>query len=319
MLDTTNNNSRQSVWFDDLDVAAAPTDENVSATLPDPVVDRGGSGADEPLDSGHQEPLSSAVDQGQAPSMAARNSDGDTAEVLGDDRGHQPGSADQPRQHRPHVVGDGARRPHARILGDRVADLVRSATRWVSIHRGGVAVAGAALLVVAGVLAAVIGVLSSLDDDAPRPALPAAADRATGWCVDGVDGAGDTTTGRGVIEAFQYRYYVDRDASSALQLTTPQAGLSAQALEQAIGGVAAGVTHCVRITDTTTPNVYRVVVAERSAAGVIRAWAPQLVSVANVAAANADPQWRITDTRPAGTTTTTSAPAMTTTTERAVR
>ncbi|MGW1742103.1 hypothetical protein ACWCPQ_25245 [Nocardia sp. NPDC001965] len=56
----------------------------------------------------------------------------------------------------------------------------------------------------------------------------------------------------GVIAAFEYAYYRHRDASAALRLVAPEAGIRPDALAAGIASIPAGTRHCVAITPLAT-------------------------------------------------------------------
>ncbi|WP_157184038.1 hypothetical protein [Nocardia takedensis] len=62
------------------------------------------------------------------------------------------------------------------------------------------------------------------------------------------DGPGETRSGVGVIAAFEYRYYVLRDAAAALAVVAPEAGLVEPVLAEGIASIPAGTRHCVAVT-----------------------------------------------------------------------
>ncbi|WP_157978714.1 MULTISPECIES: hypothetical protein [Nocardia] len=62
------------------------------------------------------------------------------------------------------------------------------------------------------------------------------------------DGAGDPHTVTGVIAAFDYAYYRQRDAATALGLVSVEAGLVLESLSAGIASIPEGSTHCVAIT-----------------------------------------------------------------------
>ncbi|HJE91595.1 MAG TPA: hypothetical protein K8V11_11380 [Dietzia timorensis] len=63
------------------------------------------------------------------------------------------------------------------------------------------------------------------------------------------NGAGDRLSPVGVVAAFEYAYYVEKDPIRALELTTEEAGLDPARLNaEGIGALPEGTTHCVEAT-----------------------------------------------------------------------
>ncbi|WP_405180772.1 hypothetical protein OG225_06100 [Nocardia sp. NBC_01377] len=62
------------------------------------------------------------------------------------------------------------------------------------------------------------------------------------------DGTADPHTVTGVIAAFDYAYYRQRDAATALGLVSAEAGLILESLAAGIASIPEGTTHCVAIT-----------------------------------------------------------------------
>ncbi|WP_216918059.1 hypothetical protein [Nocardia noduli] len=62
------------------------------------------------------------------------------------------------------------------------------------------------------------------------------------------DGPGEPHTVTGVIAAFDYAYYRQRDAAAALALVSGEAGLALESLADGIASIPNGTTHCVAIT-----------------------------------------------------------------------
>lgn len=140
-------------------------------------------------------------------------------------------------------------------------------------------VAAAVLAVAVGGAAVVFG---GSDDggEVAAPPLPSSAKtagptiaEAPAWCspssVDGKvvgNGAGDQTSGPGLIQAFDYAYYVRRDAAKVSSMYfTPQ---PLPPLQQSIDMAAAlGTEHCLTITPTANANVFDVQLRLRTAAG----------------------------------------------------
>lgn len=146
--------------------------------------------------------------------------------------------------------------------------------QWVRAHR---LVVGAVTVVVIGLVVAVV--VSALHGNgsspstasAPTPAPPtSAATAAAPDCPSQTEGAvttgrdaGDTSSGPGVIKAFEYAYYVRRDGAAARSLVTPTATFSTAAQIQA--GIDSkldpATIHCVTITDRGT-GLYAVAITE---------------------------------------------------------
>ncbi|MRH92959.1 hypothetical protein GFY24_37025 [Nocardia sp. SYP-A9097] len=74
------------------------------------------------------------------------------------------------------------------------------------------------------------------------------------------EGIGDTSSVAGVIAAFEYAYYRQRSADTAIRLLAPDAGIALEPLAAGIASVPVGTTHCVAITPIadTTVNVHLV-------------------------------------------------------------
>jgi hypothetical protein len=70
-------------------------------------------------------------------------------------------------------------------------------------------------------------------------------------------GAGDPTNGVGLIQAFDYAYYVQRDgAKVASMMVTPNPVSTIQASINEAAAI--GTEHCLTITPTANPNVFDV-------------------------------------------------------------
>lgn len=135
-------------------------------------------------------------------------------------------------------------------------------------------VRGAAVAVAAVVIGAAIAALSSSSDDAGPPAAtgasitvgPTVATTAVAptWCENSSTGgkvigrgAGDPTNGVGLIQAFDYAYYVQRDgAKVASMMVTPNPVSTIQASINEAAAI--GTEHCLTITPTANPNVFDV-------------------------------------------------------------
>lgn len=89
----------------------------------------------------------------------------------------------------------------------------------------------------------------------PAPLLPESVS-ATAACESSVDGpittgngAGEPTSTPGAVLAFQYGYYVQRDADAALKAVATDGIVGdTKALQKGIDAVPEGTTHCVSIT-----------------------------------------------------------------------
>ncbi|AEF43098.1 hypothetical protein [Hoyosella subflava] len=96
----------------------------------------------------------------------------------------------------------------------------------------------------------------------PEPA-PEPEEEFTPWCAPETteyslvsNGPGDPRTPVGVILAFQYAYYTDRDAARAASLMNPER--SVEQLQAGIGEVPRGTDHCVTVSTTDRPQVFEV-------------------------------------------------------------
>lgn len=144
-------------------------------------------------------------------------------------------------------------------------------------------VGGAAAAVLA-VVAGTVVVLASSDDsgDVAVPPLPsstqsaensAAAASEESWCQGSTmngqvigRGPGDLTTGPGLIQAFDYAYYVERDAAKVTSMyVNPNPVGPIQASIDA--AAALGTEHCLTIAPTPNPNVFDVQLRLRTEAG----------------------------------------------------
>ncbi|GAA5104917.1 hypothetical protein [Nocardia iowensis] len=140
----------------------------------------------------------------------------------------------------------------------------RSGYRWLWT---GFAVALTTTIVGIGIL------VTSGDQDTPEAlptetaAPPTSRGTPSGSACTGLSGeivtdsAGDTHSTVGVIAAWEYAYYVQRSAESALALVAPEAGLVGEALAAGIASIPLGTTHCVAINpiaDSTAAEVHLV-------------------------------------------------------------
>lgn len=97
---------------------------------------------------------------------------------------------------------------------------------------------------------------SAMDSFLPSPSSSMAAADPQNTCPAGVNGSvttgngpGDQTSGPGVIQAFQWAYYVSRDAAEAKAVTASSAALSVNEMQEFIDQRPAGTTHCLVMTD----------------------------------------------------------------------
>jgi hypothetical protein len=143
-------------------------------------------------------------------------------------------------------------------------------------------IGGAAAAVVA-VIAGTVAVFASSDDagDLAVPPLPSSTQAAENtaapgeetWCPDSTKngkiigrGPGDLTTGPGLIQAFDYAYYVERDAAKVTSMyVNPNPVGPIQASIDA--AAALGTEHCLTIEPTANPNVFDVQLRLRTEAG----------------------------------------------------
>ncbi|WP_157126481.1 hypothetical protein [Nocardia mikamii] len=122
----------------------------------------------------------------------------------------------------------------------------------------------AALAALAAVTAGVLAITHTGDEDSPHAARvsatagpPATTTAASGPCA-GLSGAvvttrgGKTDTIAGIIATFEADYYTERSAAKAIQLVTPETGITEQGLADGIASIPTGTTHCVAITPLTT-------------------------------------------------------------------
>lgn len=161
--------------------------------------------------------------------------------------------------------------------------------------RVGLSVAAAAAAAVGvGVLIASLGPagpdqageVPPLPSSQPTPRSTAAAPAPAPWCqamaspVKTVGrGPGDLATGPGLIQAFDYAYYVERDAAKvASMMLQPNPIPQIQAGIDAAGK--AGTEHCVTITPAALPNVFDVALLLRSN-GEVDGVVKQLITLAD--------------------------------------
>jgi hypothetical protein len=122
----------------------------------------------------------------------------------------------------------------------------------------------AALAALAAVTVGVLAATHTSGENRPHTARvsatagpPATTTAASGPCT-GLSGAvvttraGKTDTIAGVIATFEADYYIERSAAKAIQLVTPETGITEQGLADGIASIPIGTTHCVAITPLTT-------------------------------------------------------------------
>lgn len=161
---------------------------------------------------------------------------------------------------------------------------------WVLFGAG-----AAALAVVAGTVV----VLGSSDNstDVAVPPLPSSvrfvgpsvAANEPAWCESSTGGGkivgrgpGDRTSGPGLIQAFDYAYYVERDgATVASMMLTPNPVGTIQASIDA--AAATGAAHCLTIAATPNPNAFDVQLLLRTDSGS-ESTIPQRITVADAGA-----------------------------------
>lgn len=178
------------------------------------------------------------------------------------------------RPHRPTVPGDEpVKRSVTATDPTEVPSLVaKKANPWI--------VGGAAVTVLAVAVAAAVTFLSTESTDTAVPPLPeseptttattATVAAATQWCADATNGtqivgrgAGDQSTGPGLIQAFDHAYYVAHDGAkvASLMVTADPA-----AIQKAIDALPANTEHCLAISPTPDPNVFDVALTLRTSA-----------------------------------------------------
>lgn len=113
----------------------------------------------------------------------------------------------------------------------------------------------------------------------PTPAAPAACAEKTENGVVTSAGPGGNTSGPGVIEAFQYGFYVLRDAVKAREVVAPDARVTPVAdIQAGINATPVGTTHCLTITPREN-GVYAVALTQTEPGGTPVTWY-QLVTTA---------------------------------------
>lgn len=119
--------------------------------------------------------------------------------------------------------------------------------------------------VVAAGVAVAIGATVFGGGNDPAPAAP------TGHQFDTFtsSGPGDVTSGPGVIEAYDYAYYVyPRNATAALRYWSPDAGIDADKLQVDIDKTDRKIRHRLDITETRDPVVYNALLTLTTPDGV---------------------------------------------------
>lgn len=153
--------------------------------------------------------------------------------------------------------------------------------------------AAAVLAVVAGT--AVVSLGSSDDADVAVPPLPSSVQAAghsaavePAWCESSSGpgkitgrGPGDLTSGPGLIQAFDYAYYVEHDGAkvASMMLTPNPVGTIQASIDAA---AATGAAHCLTIAATPNPNVFDVQLLLRTDSGS-ESSIPQRITVADSA------------------------------------
>ncbi|MFD9663416.1 hypothetical protein ACFWAY_17595 [Rhodococcus sp. NPDC059968] len=158
---------------------------------------------------------------------------------------------------------------------------------WVIVGAG-----AAALAVVAGTVV----VLGSSDNstDVAVPPLPSSVQAAgpsvaadePAWCESSTGGGkivgrgpGDRTNGPGLIQEFDYAYYVERDGAkvASMMLTPNPVGTIQASIDAA---AATGAAHCLTIAATPNPNAFDVQLLLRTDSGS-ESTIPQRITVAD--------------------------------------
>lgn len=168
----------------------------------------------------------------------------------------------------PRAATSGGFSSAARRVGDGVTGMAGGARRGVSSRRGRrIAIATGFIGIFAAVVVVGVMALFGGSSDSPSPTAipaqntpavsaaptpPADADcpnRTDGAVTTGRD-AGNTTSGAGVIKAFDFAYYVTRSGSAVRATATATANLGTpETIQATIDSLPAGTTHCLRIED----------------------------------------------------------------------
>ncbi|WP_067540839.1 hypothetical protein [Nocardia crassostreae] len=186
------------------------------------------------------------------------------------------------------------------LAEDPMAPLVLEARRRAAIERRRhqlrqrIMVAAAAVGVIALVIAGVLLTVTPEETQTPQAAgptseavTPVAEQPAPGWCPEANNGdlvsgsgAGDLTTGPGVILRLEYSWYVLRDAKAVRSLLTPDAlAAPEQATRDAISAIPMGTQHCVTVSKVATDR-WNVRVDERRQDGSHSAWQQTMTTIA---------------------------------------
>lgn len=183
------------------------------------------------------------------------------------------------------VVAPAPKKP--KVKPDRESAAASKKNPWVLVGAG-----AAALAVVAGTVV----VLGSSDNstDVAVPPLPSSV-RAAGpsveanepaWCESSTGGGkivgrgpGDLTSGPGLIQAFDYAYYVEHDGAkvASMMLTPNPVGTIQASIDAA---AATGAAHCLTIAATPNPNAFDVRLLLRTDSGS-ESTIPQRITVAD--------------------------------------
>jgi hypothetical protein len=186
------------------------------------------------------------------------------------------------------VVSPAPQEPKVKPARESAADGKKNP--WVLVGAG-----AAALAVVAGTVV----VLGSSDNstDVAVPPLPSSV-RVAGpsvtadepaWCESSTGGGkivgrgpGDLTSGPGLIQAFDYAYYVEHDGAkvASMMLTPNPVGTIQASIDAA---AATGAAHCLTIAATPNPNAFDVQLLLRTDSGS-ESTIPQRITVADAGA-----------------------------------
>ncbi|UNN05248.1 hypothetical protein [Rhodococcus opacus] len=158
---------------------------------------------------------------------------------------------------------------------------------WVLVGAG-----AAALAVVAGTVVVLGSSDNSTDFAVPplpssvRAAGPSVAADEPAWCESSTGGGkivgrgpGDLTSGPGLIQAFDYAYYVEHDGAkvASMMLTPNPVGTIQASIDAA---AATGAAHCLTIAATPNPNAFDVQLLLRTDSGS-ESTIPQRITVAD--------------------------------------
>ncbi|GAB4585025.1 hypothetical protein [Nocardia sp. IFM 10818] len=177
------------------------------------------------------------------------------------------------------------------LAEDPMAPLVLEARRRAGVERRKqqlrqrITLVAAAVGVLALVIAGVLLTVTPEETQPPQAVSPTSenvtpvAEPAPGWCPEANNGdivsgsgAGDLTTGPGVILRLEYSWYVLRDAKAVRGLLTPDAlAAPEQSTREAISSIPVGTQHCVTVAKVATDR-WNVRVDERRLDGSQSAW-----------------------------------------------